>query len=332
MFGEHLNYFSGGAEDPADHFGILTYTGNGSTQNVTGLNFTPDLVWIKRRDSGNYSTIFDVIRGPGYFVDTESTFNETFISNTLVAFISGGFSLQGAASANQNGGTYVAWCWKLANGSSANTAGTVSSTVSVNETTGTSVVTYTADSSGNTVGHGLPSAPHVVIFKNRTFDPVGVGLYTTKVDGSLDTFQTSGNFSITDSTTAVSLNASTLTLNGTRNNGGTGQFGDGMVALCFTEVDGFSKFGTYVGNGTSPGPVVNCGFSPRLVAIKRVDGNNDFNVIDAVRGGSRELTWNDTQIDAVATVLNFDTNGFSLFTTSPDYNTNGSTYLYMAFA
>jgi hypothetical protein len=244
----------------SEYFNTLTYTGDGvSPKSITGVGFQPDFVWLKNRGTTNYHLLQDVIRGvtstnvlssndvaaePSF---TNIGFISSFNSDGFTATSSGGSLAVLNASAN----TYVAWNW-LANGTGvSNTQGSIASTVSANTTSGFSIVSYTGTGANATVGHGLSSAPKMVIFKNRDdgtqeWDTYHIGLtdatYFIQLNSSNAQSNTNGTWrfnSTAPSSTLFSVGTSTT----------TNASGEDIIAYCFADVKGYSKFGSYTGNG-----------------------------------------------------------------------------------
>jgi len=332
-------------------FNATTYTGNGTTTGntqaisnaVNGVSFQPDLVWIKSRSSGTQFHMWnDSVRGTNKLIYSNSTGAEDSLSNVFSSFNSDGFtvaynSTYSQAVTNLNGSTYVAWQWK-ANGSAVtNTSGSITSQVNAGTSQGFSVVTWTGTGVAATVGHGLGVAPRFIIAKRR--------------NAAVNWFVGSGAFPSWSyaleglNTTAAANSGATAVWNATAPTSSVFSIGTDLsasggtyVAYCFSEVAGFSKFGSYTGNGSADGPFVFCGFRPRFVMIKRTDSTGNWQIIDTARStfnesvatlypnlsNAEDLT--NTKLDALA-------NGFKIRgTPSTDFNTSGSTYIFAAFA
>ena len=316
-----------------------TYTGNGGTQTVSGVQFAPDLVWIKNRGSVTDHGLFDTIRGATKRISSNLTNAESTEVNSLTAFTSSGFTVGATQDFNQNGVGLVAWQWK-ANGTPAvtNTAGSITSTVSASTTSGFSVVTYTGTSAAATVGHGLGVAPKMIIVKSRSLGTGNWCVYHTSTSALGATFLnlTNGyqvNANIWNNTAPTS---SVFSLAGSDANNGT------CVAYCFAEIEGFSKFGSYTGNGSSAGPFVYLGFRPEFIMIKRTDTTGSWLIVDAARspnntsvnGGMRNVLVPNTSgaEDTGADICDGLSNGFRFYQGAAAFNANGGTYIYMAFA
>lgn len=316
---------------------IALYTGNGSTQSITGLGLSPDLVWYKDRSAASSNGLFDRIRGATAYLSSDSTGAESTVSG-VTSFDSDGFSLGSNAGGNFSGRSYVGWTWKGGGTAVTNTAGTISSQVSANPTAGFSIVTYTIPSASATIetfGHGLNAPPSMVIFKVRN----GVDdwtVYNVNITNPLNNWMTLNTTAAAGGgTSTFSSSSTTFGVRGTRllSSGTSGN----IVAYCFTEISGFSKFGSYIGNGSSDGPFVYCGFRPRYVLIRNTNGGS-WEQYDTARDpynqASLILEPNSAGAQATAAgyVLDILSNGFKLRGTGSGINTNGNTFIYMAFA
>jgi len=303
-----------------DSFNTVTYTGNGGTQSVTSVGFQPDLVWFKNRDTTNYHQLLDSIRGAGNRLFSNITNAESFASDTLQSFDPNGFTVGSDNDVNGSGYGIVAWCWKGAELPAINSNGSIPSVVSANPAAGFSIVSYTANGTdGASVGHGLGSAPKMIIYKGR--NAVGDWIVlTTAIDGSADylflnTTAAKGdypsNYIPTDNLFYSISSSSTL------------QF----IAYCFAEVAGFSKFGSYSGNGSTQS--INVGFEPAFVMLKRTNATSDWAIADNKRTDG-ELLANKSDFERIENTPDFDSNGFTM--TSVRYNGIGEDWIYMAFA
>jgi hypothetical protein len=316
---------------PADYFNTVLYTGNGSTQSITGVGFEPDFVWQKCRSDSVLHSLLDVVRGANKYLSTNDTSAEaTPASNNRITSIDAdGFSLGNSSNTNNSGDTYVAWNWKAGGTAVANTDGTIASQVSANTDAGFSIATYNGSSAG-TVGHGLSSTPQLVIIKSRDASSGGYWWTgTTVIDGSLDYFQLNDTNAKTDS--GYSLPTSSVFSN-VPFTGGTNQ-----VAYCFHSVEGFSKFGTYTGNGSDDGPFINTGFRPAWVMIKRTDDTENWYINDTTRSTYNPLTnatlyANLNAAEGTGHAIDYLSNGFRIVNSNAAYNANSGTYIYMAFA
>jgi hypothetical protein len=311
------------------------YTGNGSTQTITNANgFRPDLVWQKPRSEVASHRLVDSVRGVNNVLYSNQTAVAATETNTLTAFNSNGFT-GGGSNAVTSGNTAVAWQWQAGQGTtSSNTSGSITSTVSVNATAGFSIVTYTANSN-STVGHGLGVAPKVVIMKSRTVD--AGWLFGSDVIGWTNFLWLNLTNASTANSTVWNNTAPTSSVFTLGSGVSTANYGD-MVAYCWAEIAGFSRFGSYTGNGSTDGPFVYTGFRPKFVLIKYSSGaenwaiwdtsRNTYNVMDTI------LRPDSTAADTSGSTQNIDfvSNGFKIRGTDGKLNTSSGTYIYMAFA
>jgi hypothetical protein len=324
------------------------YTGTGSTQTITNAaSFKPDFVWVKTRSSGSYGhALFDSVRGTPRRLASNLTEaeNTTGSFGQVSSFNSNGFTVAtGSSDFGETGAntlTYVGWQWQAGQGStSSNTSGTITSTVSVNATAGFSIVTYTGTGANATVGHGLGVAPRMIIVKGRSIaESWRVG------HNSVNNGSSPWNYYMALNLTNAAAAASTVWNNtaptssvfsiGTDSamNSNTNTY----VAYCWAEIAGFSKFGSYTGNGSADGPFSYTGFRPKFVLIKRTDTINDWAIIDTSRSSynvSSAVLFPDlSDAEQASGNLTIDvlSNGFKLRATST--NTSGGTFIYMAFA
>ena len=326
---------------PKDYFNTVTYAGNSSsTQALTGVGFQPDWVWIKQRNLAYSHVLFDAVRGVGKNLQSNGTTAEETNNSVgyLSAFDSDGFTVsQGSSSGDRVNGAYnyVGWNWKANGAGSSNTDGDITATVSASTTSGFSIVKYTGNgSSGATVGHGLGSDVKMVMCKGLG-DTYGWKVWHTNLtSGKTLVLQTTAAED-TDANRIASANASTFTTSGTFS---VNESGSDYVAYCFAEKKGFSKFGSYTGNGSADGTFIFTGFKPAFIMIKRTDTTGDWLMKDnkrpTVQNPVTSLLYPNTS-GAEATGVNdadFLSNGYKIRTTGTAENASGGTYIYMAFA
>ncbi len=320
------------------YFGINLWTGNGTSQTLTNSGgFQPDWVWLKSRSSGtNFHNFYDVLRGATKYLFSNTTAAEGTNAQALTAFTSTGFSVANDNDVNQSSSTYVGWQWKANGAGVTNTAGSITSSVSANTTSGFSIVTYTGTgSAGATVGHGLGVVPSMIIFKKRS-GTSDWQTYHTSLGNANSVYLNLTNASAsspgmlnstTPTSTLITLGTSTDT------NPSTGT----MVAYCFAPIAGFSAFGQYTGNGSSDGAFVYTGFRPAYVMIKRTTSGYDWWILDVARGTINAVKGRlyANAADAESTTypyLDFLSNGFKLRDADGGLNANGEPYIYMCFA
>jgi len=322
-----------------DYFNTKLYTGNGSTNAITGVGFQPDWVWCKARNYNDSNFVFDVVRGATKHIQTNSTSAEVTNANSLTAFGTDGFTLGSDGGANSNGDTYVSWNWLASNTTASNTDGSITSTVSANTTNGFSIVKYTGtESAGATVGHGLGVAPDVIIVKNYAVTK------EWNVYHSANTSTPQNDYLILNETNATNSNSgrwnntapssSIFTLGGGSETNGNGNT---HIAYCFAEKKGFSKFGGYTGNGSSDGTFVYTGFKPGWVVAKRTSGTGAWRMWDNKRegyNGDNAFVYANYNLaeEADGTLVDFCSQGFKWRGSSGDMNGSGSSYIFMAFA
>jgi len=324
-------------------FNPVLYTGNApSSQSITGVGFQPDFVWIKNRSNagGYWHGLFDSVRGVNKVLVSNSTMAEdAALTQQLNSFNSDGFTVgtnsDGGNYTNLNGNSYVAWNWKANGSGSTNTAGSITSTVSANTTSGFSVVTYTATGSNATVGHGLGAVPSMIIVKSRTLAGGHWTVYHSALGNTKGMLMNTTDSAYTNSgywnnTTPTSTVFSIGT------DGSVNQNTQNQVAYCFAEVAGYSKFGSYTGNGSADGPFVFTGFRPAYVMFKRTDASSNWYVFDVARNTSNVMSSfllpNDPLAETSVVGIDFLSNGFKQRGTAADYNASGGTFIYMAFA
>jgi hypothetical protein len=311
------------------------YTGNGTSQNIVNTaGFKPDWVWVKSRSNAYSHYTADTIRGVNSILATNSTNGETTVASSITAFNSNGFSVGTEASTNGNAATFVGWQWQAGQGStSSNTSGSITSTVSVNTTAGFSIVTYTGTGSSATVGHGLGVAPKMVIIKNRTAGSTAWNVYQASIPSGnlLSLNSTAASFANTNRITAVSSTTFSIGTDGDVN-GST----NSHVAYCWAEIAGFSKFGSYTGNGSTDGPFVYTGFRPKFVMIKRTDSTENWQIVDSSRDiynvAINTLFPNLSNAESGGVQYDLLSNGFKVKSSTGGGNTSGGTYIYMVFA
>ena len=321
------------------HMNVVTYTGTGSTLSITGVGFQPDFVWIKCRSAASSNNNYDSVRGTTKALFSNTTDAETTLSGGLTSFDSDGFTLGSEGISNTSGRTYVAWCWKAGGAAVTNTAGSISAQVSANTTSGFSVVTYTGTGSNATVGHGLGVAPSMIIIKPRnSVTNWVVGQASAGWDAVLNLNTTSATASGTGAFGAVSPTSSVFTVAANGGSYNTNQSTTTYVAYCFAEIAGFSKFGSYTGNGSTDGTFVYLGFRPRFLMFKRTDSIANWTIRDTARNpynsANLGLFPNLSIAEDSTSGRDVDilSNGFKIRGTDSDLNTSSGTYIYMAFA
>jgi len=321
---------------PSDYFNTKLYTGTGSELAITGVGFQPDWTWIKRRDAVANGGMFDNVRGATKLLSSSQTDGEQTLAQSLKSFDSDGFTLGTGTNGyvNTNGSTTVSWNWLASNTTASNTDGSITSTVSANTTSGFSIVSYTGTGSVATVGHGLGVTPKIVLIKNRDDGTTDWLYYTTQIDGSLDSLRFNNTNAKSDSGFSLPT-SSVFSINGSSSTGFSGQ---NYIAYCFAEKQGFSKFGSYIGNGSTDGTFVYTGFKPAFVIIKVSSTTNDWSMYDNQRDPINQVdnylqpNTSLAEVSDTGKGTDFLSNGFKLRTTHGTHNTSGASYIYMAFA
>jgi len=336
---------------PNEYFNTKLYSGDNATNKaITGVNFQPDLVWIKARTEVHQHNLFDVIRGVNKNLSSNLTSAEATDNQYgyLASYDTDGFTTQKGSSSgqwnvNETGENYVAWNWLASNTTASNTNGSITSTVSANTTSGFSIVSYTGTGSTATVGHGLSQTPEMIIVKLRSGSgtdwitwgsilggTVGSEFIKLNLTGEKTTGLNSSWFNNTAPTSSVFTVGTQSDLNGS---------GSTYIGYCFHSVKGYSKFGRYTGNGSTDGTFVYTGFKPAFVMIKSAIGDTgQWVMYDTARD-----TYNAMDLELQAESSNAEdalgsnpidclSNGFKIRSSTLRINKNTSTFIYMAFA
>ena len=310
-------------------------TGNGGTQNITGLNFQPDFTWIKGRDVAENHALFDAPRGVTKRLMSDTTGLELVVQG-VTAFNSDGFTLGALSAVNQNNGLFASWNWKANGAGSSNTDGTINTIkTSANTTSGFSISTYTGTGANATVGHGLGVAPKFIIIKKYS-SVANWRLYHASLGATKNlVFATDG---IQTTPTMWNNTAPTSTTFSLGSYNEVNDSGANHVAYCFADVQGFSKAGSYTGNGSATSPTfIYLGFKPSFVLIKNVSQEDAWFLHDSKRDGFNDdneyLRPNLADAESSGTNrIRLLSNGFSVPTTDRSHNVSGNVYIYMAFA
>jgi len=320
-----------------DYFNTVLYTGNGGTQTITGVSFQPDYSWIKKRSGAGNHMNQDAVRGSTKHLHSNTSDPEVTDATGVSSFNADGFVLGSNGNVNDNSATFASWNWKANGQGSSNTDGSINTTyTSVNTTAGFSISSYTGNSvAGATVGHGLGVAPKVIMIKqltgatNWTVYHASLGNFAKYLylDASNAVATDSGNFDNVP-------NANTFLLGS--NNQVNAASGSKYIAYCFAEKQGYSKFGSYTGNGSADGPFIYTGFKPAFVMTKNTSGTNNWTMCDNKRNTfnavDKVLNPNVSTAEATNNPQDFVSNGFKNRATESNTNSSGSTYIYMAFA
>ena len=328
-----------------EHFNTKLYEGNGSTNAITGVGFQPDLTWIKNRTDVSNHNLYDAVRGTSAGKLKSNTTNaESYNASDLSTFGTDGFTVGGNNEVNGSSDNMVSWNWKAGGAVSGNTTGSGTSksyTGSINSTAKFSIIRYQGNgTAGHTIPHRLSTTPAMIIVKNisaswnwsvyhkdafTSQSSPGV-LYLNTTAAKANDTNVWGNSTVTINSTVFSLGD----YQGTNNNN------DYFIAYCFAEKTGYSKFGSYTGNGSSDGTFVYTGFKPAWVLYKRTDSGADWHMYDNKRdvdnAVDKTLFPSGNYAESAGDALDFLSNGFKQRNTGAEANASGGTYLFMAFA
>jgi hypothetical protein len=326
-------------DKPTDHFNTVLYTGTGASLANTGVGFQPDFTWIKGRSGATEHVLTDSVRGVTKEISSNDNGAEETVAQGLTAFGTDGFTVGTDGSYNTSSATYASWNWKagtsFTNDASATGVGSIDSAGSVNTDAGFSIIRYGGTGSLGTVAHGLGVAPSFIAFKRldttgnwvNYHKSIGATKYL-RFDGTQAEITASDEFNDTEPTSTVF----TVETDGAVNASGT----NNIIAYCFAEKQGFSKFGSYTGNGSADGTFVYTGFKPAFVMVKRTDttgnwwihdsGRNTYNVVN------KYLFADSSSAEGTDDNMDFLSNGFKLRVATYQPNTSGGTWIYLAIA
>ena len=318
-------------DDPTIYF--QTELWSSVDTSIDTINFAPDWVWIKSRTNADGHVLFDIVRGANERLTSSNTTDLRITSDELTSFNSDGYTLGTGDNVNRSGHNYVSWNWKAGGSASSNSDGSITSNVSVSTTAGFSIVSYAGNNTaGATVGHGLSQEPNIMIFKNRNNGSTSWCFYHsakgTSGTGRLNTSDAFGDTAFITTTPSSSVFTLTATTIVNENN---------MIAYCFAEKKGYSKFGSYTGNGNADGTFVYIGFKPAWLLLKRTDSADNWYLYDNKRdtinpqGVALNADTNGTEF-STSNIVDFVSNGFKLRSSEVTTNASGGTYIYMAFA
>ena len=332
-----------------DFFKPKIYTGNGSTQSITGVGFQPDLNWIKSRSANENHNIVDAVRGDSgantgyyYLSSNSSAAQASGTGNTLVSSLDAdGFSIGNNDVVNTNSGGYVSWNWKANGAGSSNTDGSITSTVSANTTSKFSIVKWTGSGANATIGHGLGAVPTMIIVKNvSTADSYMV--YHVGMGANAYNHLETTNAALSPSTAQFQATAPTSSFFYVGTADGTNKSSSDMIAYCFADVIGYSKMGYFEGNLDADGPFVYTGFKPQFILLKNADNSasgDEWFMEDAARSTynptgrkvSANLNNSETGYSSPSSWVDIDflSNGFKIRTNDAGFNEH--TMIYMCF-
>lgn len=323
-----------------DYFNPILYTGNGSTNAITGVGFQPDLVWIKNRTGATSHSLYDAVRGVQKQLESDNTSAETTETTGLTAFGSDGFTVGSLAQVNTNTNNFVGWSWLAGGAGASNTDGSITSTVSKAAAGHFSIVSYTGAGTVSTIGHGLGAAPGFFVVKKRTSGICDywpswhkdLTLSYIPLDQSIMQQSDPSIFNNTDPTSTV------FTVGSGINSTNTNASGSDYIAYCFASVPGVCKIGSYIGNGSADGPFSYTGFKPSWIMIKRIDSTADWHIIDVKRDPYNvmdSLLFADlSNAESSDAAYNRDllSDGFKIRASLPYVNASGGSFLFIAMA
>ena len=333
-------------DDPTIYFNTVLYAGTGSEQTVSGVNFQPDWTWLKSRSNGQPHVVSDSVRGATKQLYTADTQAETSYSQYVKSFNSDGFVLGTDNQINQSSQTFASWNWKagtsFSNSAGANSA-TIASTGSVNTDAGFSIISYTGNGNDDDtakIAHGLGVAANMIIVKCRN---AAGGWQTSSTSLGFNNVlqlnetnaQASGTYAFGQS--GVTPTSTVFTVSATSGGNHTNTNNNTYIAYCFAEKKGYSKFGSYVGNANADGTFVYLGFKPAWLMLKTTAANtSNWQMLDNKRQGfnpeNETLNPNNPDAEGTTNTIDFVSNGFKIRTSNAEFNGNGLTYIYMAFA
>ena len=335
-------------DNPELHFQVKLYTGSGSSGNAITLdgdeNMQPDWVWLKSRSDTEQHTVWDSVRGGAKRLMMDAS-NAEYDNSTqgLQSFDSDGFTCGASDQYNKSSQTVVAWTWKAGGSASSNTNGSITSSVSANNTAGFSIVAWTGDGGeGSTVGHGLTSDLDCIIAKERSgadwwhhwqtgLSGASYNIFLNNQEAERAAYNDGHIKDLPTSQRVFGFDSSTSNVNAVNHNTITN------IAYCFSSVKGYSKFGKYKGNGSSDGTFVYTGFKPAFLMIKNISsGSTKWTICDSKRDGfnanNHRLFASEDEAESTSNPWEMYSNGFKITTTGSFVNTNADNYVYMAFA
>jgi len=332
-------------DNPELYFQVKAYAGTGSAHSQTfdgDEDMQPDLVWIKNRGSVTNHEVADSVRGVNLLLKPNDTDAEQSLATKITAFNSDGFSVGTDQNVNESGVNQVAWCWKagsaFSNDASATSIGDIDSSGSASTTAGFSICSYTGSgSAGDEIKHGLDKTPEMLIFKNRS--TVVTWIVGSKPAGFTNIQFLQASDAATDDSNAFNdtdPTSSVFTLGGNAGTG-TNETGSSFICYAFTSIQGYSKIGSYTGNGSTASPFIFLGFRPAFVLIRNVDSVEGWHIFDNKRDGynaeNRRLYPHSDEAEANASqTIDMLSNGFKVRSSTEGLNKSGDTIIFAAFA
>ena len=329
-------------DDPSAFFQTAIWSGTGSALSVTfggNSNLQPDMVWVKNRTTASDHRLTDSVRGTGSHLVPNGKDTADSSSTALTAFNSDGFSVGSEQSYSKSGDAHVGWGWKAGTAASGNTSGSGTAKTfssSSSSTAGFSIVKYIGNGTTNhAIPHGCGAAPTMVIVKTTTYSNQAWPVDNRQVGGVmyLDETGGAGGYGDNNPFTSVAPTSSVFSVGSPENTNGNDET---YIAYCFANIKGYSKFGSYIGNGNADGPFIYLGFKPAFLMVKLSSGTDDWQILDNKRsphnivGGY--LRPNSSGATTDNDVIDFTSNGFKLRTSAGSWNPDGGTFVFMAFA
>ena len=328
------------AIDPAnddtsgDHFGTALWTGNGTSQSIT-VGFQADFIWAKDRSATAIHILSDAIRGPLVHLSSHDATAEA-ADDAVRSFDTDGFTSGNWINTSSN--AFVSWNWKAGGTAVSNTDGSITSSVSANPTAGFSIVNYVGTGTNDSYGHGLGVAPKMIITKDRT-DPANWAVYVASVGTGKYLQLNLQTTPITNSVIYPTVTSTTIGV-GVQGDGSiTNTSGDNYISYCFANVEGHQKIGSYVGNGSSDGQFINCGFRPAFIMFKSLSSLTNWELYDVERQpynvALKPLYANHSYAEeahATLPALDILSNGFKPRSNWSEFNSSGHNYIYLAIA
>ena len=322
-------------DKPSDYFNTKLYTGTGSSNAVTGVGFQPDFIWGKSRDTADSHFLVDVIRGATKHVRSDSDGAQFTRAQDVKTIDSDGFTVGTDDLVNKNTTTFVSWNWLGSNTTASNGNGSITSTVSVNATSGFSVVKWTGSGANATIGHGLGATPSMLLVKNatatggwRVWHQDLTSTQTLQLNTTAAVNTSAGQFN-----SSATFNSTVFSVGG---EGDTNQSSQTIISYSFAEKPFFSKMSSYTGNGNANGPFVYTGFKPAFIIRKNINAADEWTLIDSTRSPfnptNETLVPNSTAAGSTDWDTDILSNGFKPRTVESAHNGNGNTIIYMAFA
>ena len=338
-------------DNPELYFQVKLYTGTGSSQAITldgDEDMQPDWVWIKERDDTSAHNAYDSVRGVTKYLYVDENGTQVTDAGSLTAFGSDGFTVNNDVYINESSSTYVAWCWKagtaFSNDASATSVGSIDSSGSINTTAGFSIINFTGNgTAGATVAHGLSAVPKLILVKVHTSDTAyDWRVYHASLGATKNMIFNDGS-AVATATNKWNDTAPTSSVFSLGDTSGTNESGSGIITYNFVEKQGFSKFGSFIGNGSLDGTFCFTGFRPAFVLLKcSSHASSNWVMLDNKRSNPFNdatcpdaLYANDNASEATASPwVDLVSNGFKCrgFNEGNTINADGNTYIYLAFA